>query len=407
MKNNIKRRDFLKYASGLILSSTLPLKISYSNEHINKNFDEKILVVLELSGGNDGLNTIVPYADDAYYNHRPKIGIKENKLLKIDDHFGFNPGITGLESLYKEGQMAIMHGCGYDNPSFSHFTSMAYMHTAAPNSGEEYGWMGRLADEMAPPSYKNFLINIDKTQSLAVRSKKHVPIVFDHPQRFQREGFYSQKEILEAVNPDLETTYNNSAQYFLNKISESANEASNMISQAWLNYSRQVDYGIAPQDLDKIAALIEAKVPAKLYYTSFRDNAFDTHVHQSNLHQRLLTYASDAIRGFMNDIKRIGREDDVVLLVITEFGRRVPENTSLGTDHGSAGPMFIIGKPVKGGHYGQIPDLINGLDEGDNLKFTTDFRSVYATLIDNWLKVDSKNILRKNFQTFDIFDRTV
>tara|TARA_Y100001934_G_C11943259_1_gene581255 strand:- start:367 stop:696 length:330 start_codon:yes stop_codon:yes gene_type:complete len=109
----------------------------------------------------------------------------------------------------------------------------------------------------------------------------------------------------------------------------------------------------------------------------------------------------------MNDIKRIGRENDVVLLVMTEFGRRVPENTSLGTDHGSAGPMFIIGKPVKGGHYGKIPDLINGLDEGDNLKHTTDFRSVYATLIDNWLKVDSKKILRKNFQTFNMFDTTV
>jgi len=303
--------------------------------------------------------------------------------------------------------MAIIHGCGYDNPSFSHFTSMAYMHTAAPNSGEEYGWMGRLADEMAPPSHKNFIINIDKTQSLAVKAKKHVPIVFDQPQKFQREGFYTQKNILDHINNEEDLKYENLSQDFLNKISRSANEASSIISNAWSNYSRQVDYGLTPLDLDKITALIEARVPARLYYTSFRDNAFDTHVHQSNLHQRLLTYASDAIRGFMNDIKRIGRENDVVLLVMTEFGRRVPENTSLGTDHGSAGPMFIIGKPVKGGHYGKIPDLINGLDEGDNLKHTTDFRSVYATLIDNWLKVDSKKILRKNFQTFNMFDTTV
>ncbi len=407
MKKNIKRRELFKYASGIALGSLIPFKNLYSHNHRDNSMNGKILVVLELSGGNDGLNTIIPYADDSYYNHRPKIGIKENKLLKIDDHFGFNPGIVGLESLYKEGEMAIVHGCGYDNPSFSHFTSMAYMHTAAPNSGEEYGWMGRLADEMAPPSHKNFLINIDKTQSLAVRAKKHIPIVFDQPQRFQRQGFYSQKNILESVNLNENKKYDNAAQDFLNKISKSANEASNMISSAWSNYSRQVDYGLDPLDLDKITSLIEARVPARLYYTSFRDNAFDTHVHQSNLHQRLLTYASDAIRGFMNDIKRIGKENDVVLLVMTEFGRRVPENTSLGTDHGAAGPMFIIGKSVKGGHYGQIPDLINGLDEGDNLKFTTDFRSVYATLIDNWLKVDSKKILRKNFQTFDIFDRTV
>jgi len=284
---------------------------------------------------------------------------------------------------------------------------MAYMHTAAPNSGEEYGWLGRLADHIAPPSYKNFIINIDKTQSLAVRSQKHVPIVFDKPQRFQREGFFSQKPIFESIIDTNNVTYNNTAQKFLNEIASSANEASNIISEAWSNYTRRVDYGLNPVDLNKIASLIEADVPAKLYYTSFRDNAFDTHVHQPNLHKRLLTYASDAIRGFMNDLDRMEKSQDVVLLVMTEFGRRVPENTSLGTDHGSAGPMFIIGDSVKGGHYGEIPDLVNGLDDGDNLKYTTDFRSVYATLIDKWLQVDSKSILRKNFQTFDIFDKTV
>lgn len=403
MNNSINRRSFLKTVTASSLSSLIPMQYALSKDYLNG----KTLVVLELSGGNDGLNTIIPYADDNYYKFRPNIGIRENKLLKIDDYFGFNPGIVGLESLYKEGNMAIIHGCGYDNPSFSHFTSMAYMHTAAPNSGEEYGWLGRLADHMAPPSYKNFIINIDKTQSLAVKSQKHVPIVFDQPQRFQREGFFAQKSILESEMNTNTVTNNNTAQNFLNEIANSANEASSVISEAWSNYTRRVDYGLTPIDLDKIAALIEADVPARLYYTSFRDNAFDTHVHQPNLHKRLLTYASDAIRGFMNDLDRMGKSQDVVLLVMTEFGRRVPENTSLGTDHGSAGPMFIIGPSVKGGHYGKIPDLVNGLDDGDNLKYTTDFRSVYATLIDKWLQVDSKSILRKNFQTFDIFDKTV
>lgn len=403
MNSSINRRSFLKTVTASSLSSLIPMQYALSKDYLNG----KTLVVLELSGGNDGLNTIIPYADDNYYKFRPNIGIRENKLLKIDDYFGFNPGIVGLESLYKEGNMAIIHGCGYDNPSFSHFTSMAYMHTAAPNSGEEYGWLGRLADHMAPPSYKNFIINIDKTQSLAVRSQKHVPIVFDQPQRFQREGFFAQKSILESEMNTKTVTSNNNAQNFLNEIANSANEASSVISEAWSNYTRRVDYGLTPIDLDKIAALIEADVPARLYYTSFRDNAFDTHVHQPNLHKRLLTYASDAIRGFMNDLDRMGKSQDVVLLVMTEFGRRVPENTSLGTDHGSAGPMFIIGPSVKGGHYGKIPDLVNGLDDGDNLKYTTDFRSVYATLIDKWLQVDSKSILRKNFQTFDIFDKTV
>src|SRR5579862_530418 len=139
--------------------------------------DGKILVVLELSGGNDGLNTLVPYADDAYYKHRPKLGIPARDLRKIDDHFGFSGGMTGFERLYKNGNLAIVHGCGYENPSFSHFTSMAYWQTAAPNSGVEYGWFGRLADRMDPNNAPNFLVNIGARQSLAVRSRLHVPVV--------------------------------------------------------------------------------------------------------------------------------------------------------------------------------------------------------------------------------------
>ena len=400
---DIKRRTFLKTSSAATIGALTPINYLSSKESING----KILVVLELSGGNDGLNTIVPYGDDNYYNHRPKIGIKEDQLLKIDDYFGFNPGIVGLESLYKDGKMAIVHGCGYDNPSFSHFTSMNYMHTAAPNSGEEYGWLGRLADNMAPNTYKNLLINVDKSQSLAVRSENHVPIVFDDPNRFQRQGFDTQKQLLSNIGVSEGQKAVNKTHDFLLQLSAGANDSSSLISTAWNDYKRQVDYGIAPTDLDKIAALIEHDMPSRLYYTSFRDNAFDTHVHQANLHRRLLSYASDAIRGFMEDIDRIGKAEEVILLVMTEFGRRVPENTSLGTDHGAAGPMFIIGHNVKGGHYGTIPDLKNGLDDGDNLKFTTDFRNVYATAIEGWLGINSKNILKKQFDTFDIFGGTV
>src|SRR6202030_933115 len=138
--------------------------------------DGKILVVLELSGGNDGLNTLVPYGDDAYYRHRPNLGIRAKDLRRIDDHFGFSGGMAGFERLYKNGNLAIVHGCGYENPSFSHFTSMAYWQTAAPNSGEEYGWVGRLADAMDPKPAPTFLVNIDARQSLAVRSRMHVPV---------------------------------------------------------------------------------------------------------------------------------------------------------------------------------------------------------------------------------------
>jgi uncharacterized protein (DUF1501 family) len=359
----------------------------------------RILVILELSGGNDGLNTVVPYGDDAYYNHRPNIGIRPPDLRILDDHFGLSSGMAGVERLYKDGKVAIIHGCGYDNPSFSHFTSMAYWHTAAPNSGEEYGWVGRLADDVAPNAPPNYIVNIDSRQSLAVRSARHVPVVFDDPAKFQREAFFEEKEIFAAV-PDNGNVENASRRYLLD-IARSANEASALVRDAWTRYESPIDYGINALDLPKVVSLIDAGMPTKLYYVSYRNNAFDTHVFQADLHQRLLTYTSDAISAFMQDLERIGRTGDVTLMVFSEFGRRVPENVSLGTDHGAGNVMFVVGENVKGGHYGEVPSLTE-LAEGDNLAHTSDFRRVYATMIEGWLgHPDSSNLLNGNFEPFD------
>ena len=363
--------------------------------------DRRILVILELSGGNDGLNTLVPYSDDAYYRHRPKIGIRADKLRKIDAHFGFSPGMAGFEKLYKDGKLAVVHGCGYAQPSFSHFTSMAYWHTGAPNSGEEFGWVGRLADAIDPKLTPNFVVNIDESQSLAVRAQKHVPVVFDDPERFARKGLYQTRALLDHV-PEIRSEVSSSRRYLL-EVAESAREASQLVRDAWEKYRTPVDYGIAPIDLTKIAALISAGMPTRLYYTSYRHNAFDTHVQQGDLHQRLLTYVSDAVAGFMQDMERIGRVDDVAMLVFSEFGRRVPENTSLGTDHGTANHMYLVGRKVNGGHYGK-PPILSQLDEGDNLVHTTDFRRVYATAIEGWLGYgDASTVLRGRFEPFPVF----
>jgi len=361
----------------------------------------RILVVLELSGGNDGLNTVAPYGDDAYYRLRPTIGLKAAGLRKIDDHFGFNRGMVGFERLFKDGKLAVVHGCGYDNPSFSHFTSMAYWQTAAPNSGEQYGWVGRVADAIRPDAPSNFLVNIDSHQSLAVRSKTHVPVVFDDPNKFMREAFSEERDVLGQVADNGQVT-NPSRRYLLD-IARSANDASALVRQAWANYKSPVDYGIASLDLPKVVALIDAGMPTRLYYVSYRNNAFDTHVFQNDLHQRLLTYTSDAVSAFMQDLKRIGRDKDVVLMIFSEFGRRVPENTSLGTDHGAANLMFVAGNHVKGGHYGKIPSL-TALDPGDNLMYTTDFRRVYATMIAGWLGYkNTQDLLKGSFEPFDMF----
>jgi uncharacterized protein (DUF1501 family) len=289
---------------------------------------------------------------------------------------------VGLQKQWQKDQLAIIQSCGYENPSFSHFTSMAYWHTAAPNSGNEYGWVGRLADELAGSPEPNLMINVGTAQSLAVKSRVHNPVVFDDPTRFQRIALSGEQGVLNHVSEEIT---GNPTREYLNRVATSARDASRLIRQAWSEYSTPIDYGIAPIDLPKVAACIAADLPTQLYYVSFRNNAFDTHVAQPALHQRLLTYACDGINAFLDDMDRIGRADDVLLMAFSEFGRRVPENSNLGTDHGAANVMFMAGRGVKGGHYGGLPNL-DQLDAGDNLIPTTDFRSVYATAIDGWMK---------------------
>lgn len=393
--NNVTRRNLLKALGALGITTGLPMSPALAAA----GSDKRILVVVEMSGANDGLNTLVPYTEDAYYRVRPRIGLRPDKVRKIDDRFGFNPGMLGFERLYKDGKMAIVHGCGYPQQSLSHFQSMAYWHTGVPNGGERFGWLGRVADAIDPQLTPNFLVNIDERQSLAVQSELHVPVVFDDPERFARKGLLQSRPLLD--NPTV-TDGPNLSRNYLDKVAASAREASQLVRAAWGSYKTPVDYGIRSLDLNKVAAMINAGLPSQLFYVSFRHNAFDTHVQQNEQHGRLLSYASDAIAGFMKDMERIGRANDVNVLVFSEFGRRVAENTSLGTDHGTANHMYVIGKPVKGGHYGDAPSLTN-LDEDGNLIFTTDFRRVYASLIEGWFKHESKVLLGGDFKTFPLY----
>ena len=392
---DVTRRNLLKALGALGITTGLPMSPALAAA----GSDKRILVVVEMSGANDGLNTLVPYTDDAYYRLRPRIGLRADKVRKIDDHYGFNPGMLGFERLYKDGKMAIVHGCGYPQQSLSHFQSMAYWHTGVPNGGERFGWLGRVADAIDPQLTPNFLVNIDERQSLAVQSEHHVPVVFDDPERFVRKGLLQSRPLLD--NPAV-TDGPNLSRNYLDKVAASAREASQLVRVAWGSYKTPVDYGIRSLDLNKVAAMINAGLPSQLFYVSFRHNAFDTHVQQNEQHGRLLSYASDAISGFVKDMERIGRADEVSVLVFSEFGRRAAENTSLGTDHGTANHMYVIGKPVKGGHYGDAPSLTN-LDEEGNLKFTTDFRRVYASLIEGWLKHDSEVLLGGDFKTFPLY----
>lgn len=406
----LSRREALQQGlCGLGVSAGLPLIFGRAAQSMAEDEKsggvanpERILVIVELDGGNDGLNTVVPYGDDAYYRHRPDIAIAAEDVRPIDDHFGFHPSLAGFERLYKDGKFALIHGCGYDNPILSHFAAMGFWHTGVPIAGEKLGWIGRLGDKLSPEGRENFIVNVAKQQSLAVRSRVHSPLVFDDPARFLRAGRYEQTSLLGTL-----TGTESSSQptlKFLSGVASSALKSAKFVREAWAAYSTPVNYGLElpiSQDLRKVAALIDAGMPTRLFYVQYRNNDFDTHVHQVDLHARLLAYASDPIHGFVEDMDRIGRGDDVTMMVFTEFGRRVPENASGGTDHGTATPVYVVGNKVKGGQYGK-PVSLTELDDG-NLLYTTDYRRVYASMIGDWMGADADTVLKGHFESLRLF----
>ena len=247
-----------------------------------------------------------------------------------------------------DGKVAIVQGVGYDQPSFSHFTSMSFWHTAAPNSGNEYGWIGRVATALDPVgAHENLIVNVSDSQSLAVKAEHHVPLVFVDPTRFQRGIFAQERGTIELLNdPHVPV---GEAHRYVQEVTRSAAQASEVVRAAWGHYKGKDDPNLRLLDLDKVAALIEADFPTRLYYVPLRNSLFDTHVNQASPHERQLEYCSDAIAGFFHEMQRIGRADDVVMYVHSEFGRRVPENTSLGTDHGTAQVNFVVGNASSSG----------------------------------------------------------
>ena len=413
LKCNCSRREFLRHGLyGITLSAGLPAILNETSAALaaqalqGTSFEthpERILVVVELSGGNDGLNTVVPFRDDTYYRVRPNLGIRADDVIEVEDGLGFHPALVGFERLYKDGNMAVVHGCGYENPSLSHFSSMGFWHTGVPNGGEPLGWMGRLADGVYDHDAQgNMIINIGTRQSMAVQSRHHPPLVFSNPDMLRRDGTGTEQAVLEKIGQAKPS--DNSTLEFLSMTAQNAVQAGDVVRRASASYRTPIDYGIGGLSgpLRQTAALIAAELPTRLYYVSYQGNSFDTHVHQADPHARLLAYTADPVIGFVEDMKRIGRADNVAVMMFTEFGRRVEENASLGTDHGTATPMFVFGTGVSGGMYGRHPSLTD-LDDG-NLRMTTDFRHVYATMIDGWLGYkDHTAILKGSFSPLGMF----
>ena len=402
------RRDFLTAAAGA-LGAGLPLLFRQTNlafaanamAGVEEKHPNRILVVLELSGGNDGLNTVIPYQDDEYYRVRPTLAVSKNQVLKLSDQHGLHPNLLGWERLFKDGHMAIVHGCGYPNPNRSHFESMRFWHTGVPNAPERYGWVGRFADANDPQGTESYIVNVAAEQSQAVVSEKHSAVVFSNPDRFIREGSPEEAGLFRELARKREKSGNGSLD-FVRAISATADQSSKFIRHACAEYRSKADYGYGPigVTLRQIIAQVSAGSAARVYYTAFGN--FDTHASQAAAQSGLFNQVGDAVHAFYHELGRIGRADDVALMMFTEFGRRVKENASFGTDHGVAGPMFVVGKHVRGGFFSKHPSLTD-LDQGD-LKMMTDFRSVYATMMKEWMGFDdTKSVLKASFPTLGVF----
>ncbi len=370
----------------------------------------RTLVLLQLTGGNDALSMVVPYADDAYAAARSSIRVGKSEVLKLDDYRGLHPNLKGLRAIHEEGRLAIVEGCGYPNPIRSHFQSYEVWHTAdarGRNSGD--GWVGKLCDHAWPKeTTPELVVHLGTTAPYSVFSLKHPPLTFQTPSTYRWAGAESDdlvayRHAAEEDKKRLETARKETGQDAmlrrLRGVLEEANESSRQVRLAVGGYTTGVKY---PDDdlgeaLRIAAALVDARLGSRV--VSVELSGFDTHQNQRATHDALMKRLDGALAAFLDDMKSKSAGDDVVVLVFSEFGRRVKENGSNGTDHGVAAPMLVLGNKVKGGLHGKHPSLTD-LDAGD-LKFTTDFRSVYGTVIDRWFGSDHAEVLGARYPTLE------
>ncbi len=368
---------------------------------------EPVLVVLQLSGGDDALNTIVPYGDPLYFDNRPAVGIPETQVLPINDYLGFNPNLAPLKRLYDEGKVAIIQGVGYPNPNRSHFRSMDIWHTCEPDKVGTEGWLGR-AIKAIDPVAENVLTGVNFGRGLPrALAMSGVPVAsvgnldtygvltgMEGDQRVDALDFFS-RIYSPAVGGDAVFDY-------LSQTGMDALKGADILSAAPQQYSSTIEYGRSPvaQYMKNIVQVHIADLGCRILYTTAPFNSFDTHASQLGIHASLCTDASQAISDFYDDLTEHHASDNVVLLVFSEFGRRVHDNGS-GTDHGSGGVAFVVGDAVKGGLYGEYPSLApDKLLEGD-LHYNNDFRGLYATLLEDWLGLDFRPIVNGSFEKLE------
>ena len=369
---------------------------------------EKTLIVIQLSGGNDYLNTVIPYSEGKYYDYRSTVNIPQNKVIPIDDHYGFNPSMGPVKSLWDEGKVAIINGIGYQNPNRSHFRSMDIWHTAEPDSIGKEGWLGRAIRDIDPQG-ENVLTGINFGRGLpralacpgvSVASVGDLdtyglfPDVQDEERRmFTLEAFSKMYGGAAGRDPMME---------LLGQTGQDALQGADILRAAPAMYSSSVEYAPASlaQNVKSISQVFHANVGARVLYT--QHGPFDTHAGELISHAKLWDEVAGAVGCLMDDLKEHGTENDASILIFSEFGRRIQDNGS-GSDHGSGGVAFMIGGAVNGGTYGEYPSLAEAEQIEGDLRSNNDFRSVYTGILEDWLGLDAAPIVNGQFEKFDLF----
>ncbi len=387
--------------------------------------DGTILVVLQLAGGNDGLNTLVPYADDIYQKSRPRLAKREKDLIRINDRVGLNSAMPFLGSMFGEGNLGIVQGVGYPNPNRSHFVSTSIWETADTTNRSATGWLGRYFDNACSGADPTVGISFNKTQPESFGAVKNPGVCLNTPELYRwihggGEQAKAEEFFAELNQPQSHATIDEDDSpvdgasiampgggkhggisgetnlAFLERVALDARVSSAKILELAAKHKTRVRYDGTPvaRNLNLVSRMIAGGMPTRVYYVSH--GGFDTHNRQINSHDRLLGQLDSALKSFFADLKQQGNDKRVVLMTFSEFGRRVAENASAGTDHGKASCLFVAGPAVKGGLFGKHPSLAD-LHEGD-IKHTVDFRSVYGSLLGDWLRApDLKPILGASY----------
>jgi len=405
------RRVFISRSLGVaVLGGTLPSFLARAADAqalpaLGSTIDpDNVLVVVQMGGGNDGLNTVVPYSDDAYHRVRPTIGIADKSVLTIDERIGLNPAMAPLLELYKEGHLAIVQGVGYPNPNRSHFEATQIWETASPDRPVSTGWLGRYLDRVVPaqtaPSDAGLFSAVslgDTVPTALIAQHVDVPAIG----ALNTFGYNSGKDAASKTTAGVLYDGAKAGQSpyldLIETTSRNAMHGGDVLKAKIASYKTTVAYPNDPfsQQLKLAAQIIGSRVGTRVIFVSI--GSFDTHAGQRAQQDRLLGYLSNGLLAFYNDLAAHDLAGNVLAMTFSEFGRRVAQNASNGTDHGTAMPLFVAGGKVKGGVYGSHPSLTD-LDHGD-LKFATDFRAVYATVLEKWMGRTANQILAGTYET--------